>query len=394
MQKKESSKGYRQTDIGAIPVDWDVKRIIDFTDCSAGGTPSTLRKEFWGGHIPWMNSGELNDKRIFDVEGRITEVGLRESSAKIIPSGSVLVGLAGQGKTRGTVAINRIELAINQSIAAIFPSPHHDADYLYFNLDNRYDELRSLSTGGEGRGGLNLSIIRQILIAFPKKEEQTAIAKVLLDFDALIAELEILIQKKRHIKTGAMQELLTGKRRLPGFSSVWKQYKLEELLTYEQPTKYVVSGTEYSESSGIPVLTPGKTFVLGLTQERHGIYTDLPVILFDDFTTASRYVDFPFKVKSSAVKMLRQKRNDVVLRFCFEKMQTIDFELGNHKRYWISEYRHIELLMPDYDEQFAIAELLSDMQAEIENLEQQKAKYFALKQGIMKMLFFGKIRLV
>ena len=194
--------------------EWKTKRIRDFTDCIAGGTPSTFISEYWGGAIRWMSSGELNDKIIFDVEGRITDLGLRESNTKIIPPKCTLIGLAGQGKTRGTVAFSKIELCINQSIAAIYPNESFFPEYLYHNLDARYDELRGMSTGDGGRGGLNLQIIRAIDLPFPTIDEQCAIATVLSDMDAEITALEQRRDKTRALKQGMMQQLLTGKIRL------------------------------------------------------------------------------------------------------------------------------------------------------------------------------------
>jgi type I restriction enzyme S subunit len=193
---------------------WDVKQIGEFTDCTAGGTPSTLNSAYWDGEIPWMSSGELHLKRVQDVEGRITKLGLNNSGTKIIPSRCVLVGLAGQGKTRGTVAINLIELCTNQSIAAIFPNESFNSEYLFHNLDARYDELRELSTGDGGRGGLNLKIIKSIDIPFPSLDEQDAIASALSDLDAELAALEARRDKTRNLKWAMMQELLTGKTRL------------------------------------------------------------------------------------------------------------------------------------------------------------------------------------
>ena len=193
---------------------WERKRIGDFTDCTAGGTPSTLVSEYWGGTIRWMSSGELNNKAVQDVEGRITHRGLQESSTKIVPPRCVLIGLAGQGKTRGTVAINMVDLCTNQSIAAIYPNKNFVPEYLYHNLDVRYEELRGMSTGDGGRGGLNLQIIRSIEVPFPKIEEQTAIAAVLSDMDAEIVALERRRDKTCAIKQGMMQQLLTGQVRL------------------------------------------------------------------------------------------------------------------------------------------------------------------------------------
>ncbi|WP_431067783.1 restriction endonuclease subunit S [Methylotuvimicrobium sp.] len=214
MREDGSKKGYKQSELGEIPEDWEVKSIGEFTDCTAGGTPSTSVSAYWGGNNPWMSSGELHLKRVFDVAERITDAGLATSSTKYVPVDSVLIGLAGQGKTRGTVAIAKISLCTNQSIASIFPSGNHSAEYLYYNLDSRYEELRGLSTGDGGRGGLNLTIIRKLAFPFPVIEEQTAIATILSDMDEELLALEQRLGKTRQIKQGMMQELLTGKTRL------------------------------------------------------------------------------------------------------------------------------------------------------------------------------------
>lgn len=110
--------------------------------------------------------------------------------------------------------MNYVELCTNQSIAAIFPNPSFSSEYLYQNLDSRYEELRELSSGGGGRGGLNLTLIKGLEIPFPSVEEQTAIAEVLSDMDAELAALEARREKTRLLKQGMMQELLTGKTRL------------------------------------------------------------------------------------------------------------------------------------------------------------------------------------
>ena len=214
-EKQGQPKGTKPSELGEIPDDWNVKSVGEFTDCSAGGTPSTQVSAYWGGSNPWMSSGELHLKRVYDVAERITDLGLANSSTKFIPKNSVLMGLAGQGKTRGTVAISKIKLCTNQSIATIFPSKMHSTDYLFYNLDNRYKELRSLSTGDGGRGGLNLSIIRNLKLPFPDLEEQTAIATILSDMDSEIQALEQRLAKTHQIKQGMMQELLTGRTRLP-----------------------------------------------------------------------------------------------------------------------------------------------------------------------------------
>lgn len=180
----------------------------------AGGTPSTSKKSYWNGDVRWMNSGELNLKKVYEVDGRITTEGLKTSSTKLIPRGCVLIGLAGQGKTRGTVAMNMVELCTNQSIAAIFPNKSvFESDFLYHNLDSRYDELRKLSANGEGRGGLNLQIIKSLKINLPKRAEQQKIANCLTALDAqIIAESKKFDTLKTH-KKGLMQQLFPTSER-------------------------------------------------------------------------------------------------------------------------------------------------------------------------------------
>lgn len=141
----------------------------------------------------------------------------------------------------------------------------------------------------------------------------------------------------------------------------WKRVTLGELLDYERPDKYIVSSDDYSDSYKTPVLTAGKTFILGYTNDTEGIYKNLPVIIFDDFTTESKYVDFDFKVKSSAMKILKAE-NNITLKYLYYLMQTLSFNHDTHKRYWISEYSKLKIDIPDkIEEQQEIVQVLDTM---------------------------------
>ena len=134
----------------------------------------------------------------------------------------------------------------------------------------------------------------------------------------------------------------------------WAFIRLENALIYEQPTEYIVESTDYNNQYPIPVLTAGKSFIIGYTNEMRGIKNDLPVIIFDDFTTDSKYVDFPFKVKSSAMKILTAEKDIINTKFAFYVMQTIDCDHETHKRYWISEYGKKVIGLPPLKEQLKI----------------------------------------
>ena len=187
---------------------WRKKLIGNLTSVTSGGTPESGTIKYWNGNIPWMSSGELNNKRIYKVSNSITEEGLKNSSTKMIPKECILIGLAGQGKTRGTAAINYLELCTNQSIAAIHPNPKSfNSEFLYQLIESMYKKLRSLSTGDGGRGGLNLTIIKSIEIYLPDLDEQLKIANCLETLDLLALSHEQKIKQIELHRKALIQRL-------------------------------------------------------------------------------------------------------------------------------------------------------------------------------------------
>ena len=140
----------------------------------------------------------------------------------------------------------------------------------------------------------------------------------------------------------------------------WAICTFEDVLEYEQPQKYIVSSTDYSDKYNVPVLTAGKSFIIGKTNEEFGVYDNLPVIIFDDFTTDSKYVDFPFKVKSSAMKILHPKAG-INLRYIAYLMSVTRLVGDTHKRYWISEYSKIVIMLPPVREQERIVAVIENI---------------------------------
>ncbi len=171
----------------------------------------------------------------------------------------------------------------------------------------------------------------------------------------------------------------------------WKEYCLEDLLSYEQPTPYIVESTEYSDAFETPVLTAGASFILGYTDEAEGIYDQIPVIIFDDFTTASKYVNFPFKVKSSAMKILTANKELVLPKFIYYRMQTIKFEHSTHKRYWIQQYSKIKVTVPSLSEQKRIVnkieKLFSELDSAVVTLKKTKEQLAVYRQSVLKEAF-------
>lgn len=190
--------------------------INDITcEVITGGTPSTSRREYYGGNIPWLASTEIHQKRITKPTTYITELGLQNSSAKIAPEKSVLIALAGQGKTRGTAAYLTKPMALNQSLAALVTNEKCNSEFLNYLVESMYSSLRELSSGDGGRGGLNKKLIKGVLVTIPiDVDEQEAIANILFAMDEEIRDLETEREKIIQIREGAMDDLLTGRVRL------------------------------------------------------------------------------------------------------------------------------------------------------------------------------------
>lgn len=171
----------------------------------------------------------------------------------------------------------------------------------------------------------------------------------------------------------------------------YKEYELGELLPFEQPTAYIVKSTDYNDSYSTPVLTAGKSFILGKTNEKYGIFDQLPVIIFDDFTTATQFVNFKFKVKSSAMKILHINTALVMPKYIFYRLQIIQFDHSTHKRYWIQSYSKIKVSIPSLDEQSRIVsridELFSELDKAVDTLNTTKEQLAVYRQAVLKDAF-------
>lgn len=171
--------------------------------------------------------------------------------------------------------------------------------------------------------------------------------------------------------------------------------ELKDIVFYQQPTPYIVKSTDYMESGDIPVLTPGKTFILGYTKEKEGIFKGpFPIIIFDDFTTATKLVNFPFKVKSSAMKILLPKDN-VDIKYVFYFLQIQKFSAETHKRYWISVCAKTKILLPPLVEQKRIVKKIEELFAVIDktvkSLNETKEHLAQYRQSVLQQAFSGKL---
>ena len=302
---------------------------------------------------------------------------------------------AGSGETIDEIGKSAAYLLSEPCFAGgdiiIFRPEKQDSLFLayFLNVGLARKRLREL---GQGQSVVHLykRDLEKLTLPLPPLPEQHRIVAVLETWDAAIEKLARKIEIKKNIKKGLMQKLLTGGVRLPGFSGEWRMIELGKILNYEQPIQYLVSSIDYSFDFKIPVLTAGKSFILGYTNDTDGIYRDLPVIILDDFTTSSKFVDFPFKVKSSAIKFL--KPNEYNLRFVFERMQLLNMKVEEHKRRYLSEYQFIAIKIPNKLEQVEVATVFESNDKELTLLENQLILLKKQKKFLLNNLVTGKIR--
>lgn len=385
------------------PIEWKEYTIGDITrTVITGGTPSTARQEYYGGNIPWLSSTEIHQKRIKKPTTYITDFGLQNSSAKIAPERSVLIALAGQGKTRGTAAYLTRPMALNQSLAALVNNEKSNPEYLYYLIDSMYLPLRELSSGDGGRGGLNKKLIKDVTVTIPVDiAEQKDIAETLQSFDTYISDLAELIEKKRGIRDGAINDLLSATTRLAGFDKPWKKTTLGK--------EYVVimgqspNSVSYNSSGiGVP-LVQGNADIEGrvTAPKRH---TSMPIKICENGDTILA-VRAPVGTASRANQRVCLGRGVCAISgmhkdFIYYLMRYYEsaWEVIEQGSTFTSvsgkEVRNFEIKIPEEgEEQDAISRILIAMDEEIEALEIERDKMIQIREGAMDDLLTGRVRL-
>jgi type I restriction enzyme S subunit len=369
-----------------IPNGWSIVPLGSLGEIVTGNTPSTKDSSNYIGSHCWATAEDFKSKYIFDTNIKLSDSGKKYS--RFLPIGSILVTcIASIGKN----AIAKVPLATNQQINAIIVNSKNNNEFVYYWIQNSVPLLKR-TAGAGAMQILNKNEFSKLKICVPPSPEQKRIVSVLETWDKAIEILAKKIEFKKNIKKGLMQRLLTGKIRLPGFSEKWQTLEIGELLDYEQPTKYIVNNTDYKDYHKTPVLTANKGFILGFTNETDGIYNNSPVIIFDDFTMDNKYIDFEFKVKSSAIKILTAKTKEVNLKFIFEKIQLLNIIIGQHRRHYLSEYQYITMDVPNIKEQAAIANVSICFDKEITNLEKKLSIIKKQKNYLLDNLITGTIR--
>ncbi|GAA8742604.1 hypothetical protein HpDR98_03540 [Helicobacter pylori] len=373
---------------------WQKVRLGDIAEIKRGASPRPIENPKWfctNSNVGWVRISDIskNSRFLYKTAQKLSKKGIEKS--RFVKQNSLIMSMCA---TIGKPIITKIDTCIHDGFV-VFENPKIDLNYLYYFLC--YIEKEWLESGQQGsQVNLNVDLIKNKEVFCPKDlNEQAAIANVLSDLDRYLCSLDALILKKESVKKALSFELLSQRKRLKGFNQAWQRVRLGDILSYEQPTKYLVATTQYLQKGFTPILTAGKTFILGYTNDKHGIYTNIPVIIFDDFTTDSKMVSFPFKVKSSAIKILSLRDNNQAdLKYIYEKLTLLKHQVTDHKRYWIDEFSNFEIPLPSLNEQIAIANILSALDSEIISLKNKKRQFENIKKALNHDLMSAKIRVL
>jgi len=382
-------EAYKQTEVGEIPSDWSIESIGDICGFIV---PGRNKPRHFDGEIPWITTPDLEDGRSVGA----SRIGLCVSRAeaqsigsRVVPAGSVLMSCVGD---LGITAITCNELVINQQLHAFIPSVQVSAVFLLNVITSQKWQLEGLATK-TAVPYLNKNNCNSIRIPLPRFAEQEAIAQALSDADALIESLEQLIAKKRQIKQGAMQELLTGKRRLPGFSGGWEIKFLGDVCKITTGKKDVNEGNPDGQ---FPFFTCSRRHTFS---DRYSFDTKAILIAGNGDVGNLHYYEGKFEAYQRTYVLLDFSEN---VNFLWQQLDYRLVEsLGLGKIGSSIPYIKKENLMgfafdnpQEEGEQEGIAACLKDMDSEIAALEQKLAKARRIKQGMMQQLLTGRIRLV
>lgn len=382
---------YKQTEVGLIPSDWEVKTISQISNPVRGGSPRPAGdpRYFNGNYIPWLTVAALTNiplsqMYVSETESCLTEEG--SSHSRILEKETLII--ANSGATLGVPKLLAIKCCANDGIAALLDfDKETNKQYLVYFINTQIKYLREVVATGNGQPNLNTGLIGNIKVPLPPTlEEQTAIATALNDADALISCLEKLIAKKRMIKQGAMQKLLQPKEG-------WEVKKLGEVVNIRKGQIITESTTILGS---IPVIAGGKSpayfhnkanrFGKTITISGSGAsagyvaFHNYPIFA-SDCSTIEDHEDYSIEYIFYLMQLLQDK---------IYKMQTGGAQPHIHP----SDLNPIEVSFPKKEKQEQIANILTDMDAEINALESKLEKYRKVKLGMMQNLLTGKIRLV
>lgn len=433
MSEIKVPNGYKKTEIGIIPEDWEVFTLEDIANFGGGTTPArdSYDKYYAYGTNPWVKTLDLNNGFLTSTDESVTDTALQEVSLKKHPAGSVLIAMYGGFKQIGRTGLLKMDASINQALVAVIPHKSKlTSEYLLYNLNYNVDYWKNVASSSRKDPNITSNDIKKYALPLPLKPEQTAIANALSDTDNLIQSLEKLIAKKKAIKTGTMQQLLTGKTRLPEFATredgSAKGFKQTELGKIPEDWQVVKIIDNHTIATGnTPPTNDTKNYgdqFLFVSPSDLGIHK---LILNTEKKLSKKGYNLARKFPKGSTlftcigstigktglaicELTSNQQINAVFPNDTDNSEFTYYALTYHSRRVRdkaseqavplinkTEFGQFEYMQPnETKEQNAIATILSDMDAEIKALQDRLEKTKAIKQGMMQQLLTGKVRLV
>ncbi|MBP7468451.1 MAG: restriction endonuclease subunit S [Thauera sp.] len=411
--------GYKRTEVGVIPEEWHIVPLKDIAETSSGTTPSRslLDRYFRQGKNHWVKTLDLNNSELWATDECVTDVALTETSLRIYPVGTVLIAMYGGFNQIGRTGLLRIPAAVNQAITAVQPDATLFPAYLLATLNFRVEHWKSVASSSRKDPNITSQDIREFPIPLPPLAEQRAIATALSDVDALLAQLDRLIAKKRDIKQAAMQQLLTGKTRLPGFDGEWQDIRLREIATFRTgPFGSALHKSDYT-FDGVPVINPMHIIDGRLVPTESMSVTESAAQGLSEFRLRENDLVIGRRGEMGRCAVVKRDNDEWLCGTGSMIVRTIGSVDPSYLQRVLASPAVVSAIeessvgstmtnlnqkvlgsitvpLPALEEQTAISTLLSDLDAELTALEARRDKTRALKQGMMQELLTGRTRLV
>jgi type I restriction enzyme S subunit len=399
--------GYKQTEVGVIPEDWDVVSVKTLVE------NKTLAKPLDGNHgnihpkssdyvdhgIPFVMANNFADGQVNLVDCKfITKERADKLQKGFAVSGDVLLthkGTVGNTAVVGQLATDYIMLTPQVTYYRVTDYNRLNNLFLRHYFDSQPFQSMFISLAGGGTRAY-LGIVRQLELPIvqPPIAEQRAIADALSDADALLGGLDRVIAKKRDLKQAAMERLLTGQTRLPGYKGEWELATFDRVFRKLNAKAYQIQTSEYQSTGAFPVVDQGQQTIVGFSDSEDKCFRcpEEGVVIFGDHTCIVKFVDFNFVVGAGGTQILAAKAGQCA-RFHAFALQYRGIPTTGYNRHFKFLKERL-FVSPPHTEQTAIADVVSDMDAELAGLEQRREKTRGLKQAMMQELLTGKTRLV
>lgn len=376
--------------------DWEQRKLEELAAFSKGS--GYTKNDLVEKGIPLVLYGRLYTK----YETIITEVNTftKMKDKSVVSKGNEVV-VPSSGETAKDISrasvIGAEGFILGGDLNIIQPKRELNSIFLALTISNG-EQQKEIIKRAQGKSVVHVynTDLKQVKLSYPIFNEQQKIGDFFKQLDNTIALHQRKLEKIKALKTAYLSEMFPAegetkpKRRFAGFTDAWEEINLGDIIDYEQPTKYIVRSISYGDNFGIPVLTAGKSFKLGYTNEVYGIKNaslNLPVIIFDDFTTSSQYVDFSFKVKSSAIKILSLKKETADFYFVYNNLKNIKYLPQSHERHWISKFVKFKVYQPSYEEQTKIGNFLKQLDKTITIHQRKLQKLQNIKKAYLNEMF-------